>query len=415
MTFENNSGTVHEELSGPETVEMTRDIYSLVANHTAEIVRTLNPEISEESKIKLSRLDLKSTGGMREGCDLMFGKVYYKTDKNGVAPKKEMFFIKRFPEEQRPEYIPDLTLEKAFYDLMKDSHVVPGAYKIGGIDNSILLESMGDRTLDDKLYRNNLSEKEKDRIVKESIRVLAIFHIYARQKSSQLLMNLNKHKRLVNWLRSAGIKDLKKSSQRYFGGNIGERKDVLHNYAPIIRVYTEKNGQQLIHGDAGAQNFIGPPRSEWDASNIKLADLAGLRFGHSIFDLAQLLTSPGMKYDPEKWNEYREFYRDISIAPGERSKENDIKLATRDYASKIHEPSKRLITFRTFREEDSENFRAWVERRPSLNGCELELGDYVKDALSYILDHPKETNFSKDELKKLEKHGRYLQEKGIIT
>jgi len=308
---------------------------------------------------------------------------------------------------------------------MAGSGVVPRAYLLEGVDNLLLLESAGDRTLDERLFRNHLSPKEKDELVKHAIDALATFTTYAGRTASEILRGGDRHLELRQWLTSVGAKDMEASARRYFkvvkpdeaGSDDGQEKEatgsVIHNYAPIIRVYSG-DGQQIIHGDGGAQNFLGPLRAEW-TDNINLVDLASLRFGFPVFDLAQLLTSPGMHYKPENWDEFLDYFMGRSVPACARSNESDRRAATQFYSAAIHEPCKRVIRKRDFAVSNPRQYEQWMESRPSLDGSDEEMSVYVGDALHHILSKPGKFQFNGEDLRRLGAFQKYLKAEGVLS
>lgn len=405
------------------------DVY--LAKSGTEIVRTLkSKEIQPAQKV-----DVFAHGRERMFCN--FGSKFFRgnlsylvdgaEDKHSVAFYLQYFNGKTSLGEQAVE--PELlALKAATYDVFKASGITPEQHTLGDLGKIevLLLSSVGDMTLERKLA--GLPIKERERLNRIAGELLMQFHSYAQKSLATIVQNPPLLKAIE---RRGAIPHVEKAAGYYreLKGNgnsepTEEETRFTRSYAPIAAIYDSMKSS-LIHGDAGAQNFIGEKSKEtWEKADVKIIDLTNLRFGEVMFDLAKLATSHNMLLGIDEWNSTVEYYAKLranqvlnvhgAFAKTDLQPEAAKEMFTAFYAGIVHESLKRMGLTAKVKRTCPEKYRLLVAERPALNYTGEEMGRNMGLALDYILFSQSRFLWNPEQLKALSVLKERLISEGII-
>lgn len=361
-----------------------------------EIIR-LKDDVRRDIELQSSRIDAVRSGwhvGKFFVVEATFYDGRYEPGKK-VNPSK--FFVKCFNQDGSRSDTgfssPQMEIEYRLYNLLEESGVVPRAFKYDGLDNALVLDYCGGLTSEDRF--SSLSDSDRESLEGLILKNIAKFNAFAYSQTAGAMedeqirdwLKVSKPsadkavRYLEEYLRSKGI-DLSQESLDKFRSN----------YVVFEEMYG-KNGNQLVHGDLRRQNIVGPDGEEWNEGNIKIVDLGSMILASSLFSVAQFITSPGSKADPEKWNEMLLSYKcaeasallGVSGGLGIKFQSPKVKEAKkRFYSSVIHSSLRGLSKMAKLKEESLEDYERIIAERPVLALHDQDMFNNIMAALKYI-------------------------------
>lgn len=409
----------------------SQDVYGIIEQNKEKIIELIDGIVLKDG-MEITSLELKEKKGLRKQCKFLSGEIGYKVRIAELPEeqRKVRFFVKYFPHPKRN--IPNMQLERQFYDLMRDSGAVPRAYKLEGLEDVLLLEHVGDSILETRLM--GARKKDKTEILRNSIDVLVSFEVHALETFPAVIDNPN----ILRWLYKIRRKPPYESLERYLASFDSSeeypefQEDVEDGYLPVLEVMSKGGRRQIIHGDAGAHNFCSG--NGWEPKNIKIVDMAGLTIGSPFFDLAQMITSPAVGFGPKEWNYFIGYYagKEMGCLGAEKevrvfgidlsrllktkislSEEAIRNARTQFYAATIHHSFRRLAKMRYHREIDPEQYESWLQSRPALKDSEQEMKRNIQLALDYICKKKSYFDFDSSDLKMLDGLRSAFERNGI--
>ncbi len=428
-----------------------KDAYGAVQRNNHRIARLFGG-VSQDQEIEITSLNLHKTRGVKEGYEFLAGNLEYRSkDASSSEVKSIEFFAKYYSPKKAspaslddPTNLPSVEIEDGFYDLMRGSSVVPKAYLLPRERGLLLMENAGNTTLETKVA--GLSEQQKYKFAKPAIDALIEFNAFARGVMPRVFDNEVMRK----WLQRQNKRTMIDSMKRHLSMlevNDQETENMLGAFIPVIEVY-DANRNQLIHGDAGAQNIVGPEEKDkemplpWNKKEVKIVDLASMKFGVPLFDLSQLITSPGMNLGVSFWNDAIMQYKKAELERmGARqsirilgievngnfpmikksfrlSEEARREAYTQFYSGVLRECIKRVAKLRWIEKRlkslSSDDYRSWAASNPVIANSEDEMTGNVEKAAEYIASNPYFFDFSKSEIEDMKKL-RELNLKRIIV
>jgi len=401
------------------------------------LIGKLREDLPADQEITLTGQEFKSE---RYGNPLSkFWKGKYSFRRGGAdatTPEETAkFYLEYFNGENEGNDRKDLMdLKFAMYSLFADTGMTPKPHKMRWMPKALLLSSTGDTMLEEKLLE--LPLEERDTLNQTSGDLLFKFHLAAENVWSTILSTDSNVLESVRYRAKRPTIDKSLECFASFKKNKGEdlssktKRRFVELYSPIAQIYDE-NKTCLVHGDAGAQNIVGPEGEEiWTSENMGLVDLENLGLGHPMFDEAKRSTSNSMRLNPGQWNKVIVNY--IKNSAGRFIKKVEeggfLKKATAlnnktmgsantlFYAGAVNESLIRIGFMHRFENESPAKYDVWLCDRPILRNTDVEMGRNIKLALDYVLENRKEfileeDNQGKGKFKDLRK---FFVEEGLV-
>ncbi len=386
---------------GNEIAEERIDEY-LVGN-SVEVVHLLRPDLVGQP-VHVEGHEMQRSRIGNPYSEFWRGAIYFKIGtSDSLSPKEQVdFYVESMP----PEMADEADFKLDAYGLFERSRMTPPAHRLRGLPRAILMPCIGELTLEQKLA--GLSRDERIKLHLLAGKALSNLHSYAVGLISSAICE----DRLLDKIRSRSqASSLKKMIESFeivaYGGQSQPRiedsaiVDFTHLYGPIADA-TDNNQNQLIHGDAGGQNIVGPAAPiSWQSENIKFVDLGGLRLGHPMFDLANLTITHNMRLFPADWDagieQYQKevgekaylapnkgiFGRRTAIEPQDALRRKNHTLF---YASVVKNALRRMGLMGKLRSEAPDKFGVWTAERPYLANADNEMGITIGLALDYVVN-----------------------------
>jgi hypothetical protein len=415
-------------------------VEAYIAKNAEDIVRTMKSLAPEQSlyifeiNFKKERFGnphsrfLRTDIGYRLGNgdstaakqDLQFYAQYFNGNNAAIQETPETASISPEP----------LDLKYLVYDLFKSSGLTPMPYRFPRLPNAVVLSSEGDMMLEERLV--GLPPKERAKLNENCGEVLLGFQRHIPTILQQIVSN----KKVIDAIRARGNMPHIEKAKGYYKAHCDvyvpcdeetlkeAQEEVGKLYLPIASVY-DANKASLIHGDAGAQNFIGWKNNEaWTPENIRLIDLTNFRFGDVMFDLAKLATSHNMLLGTDEWNksidtylkkraeeivEVRGVFSRVDVQPETAKQAN-----TAFYSGIIHESWKRTGYMNRLQKTCPQKYDVLVHERPALEYTNDEMGRNMRLAMDYIIKNPGDFTWTEEQIKTIMDFREFAEKDGFI-
>lgn len=335
------------------------------------------------------------------------------------------------------------------YDVFKNSGFTPIPHRFIEFPDAILLTSLGDMMLEEKLA--GLPLKERDRLNKVSGELLLDFHHYGQKVLSQIVANA----KILEAIRfraerpqmPKGLRTLNAFFLRYHKRipDEAEEKEFITSYAPVCDICDNSNFKtNLIHGDFGAQNILGKKAVEiWMPENMGVIDLTNLQFGNPVMEQARLGVSNNMLLSPAEWNssmanymrkraaktydivEYKESWfgklGKLPLQP-DVEKESYTLLYTgiinypwapfEGYIDALYNEGEKQRNSSDFKAQTKYDMLAF--ERPAIGFTKEQAGRNSGQGLDYVLSNPGQFLWNQEQLRNLERLKKFWKDIGYI-
>jgi|SRR3989344_1155334 len=406
--------------------------------HAEEIVRLLEGIPKEQG------VNVFEKGFKRE----RFGNPYSKFLKGTFSFRKggedsvqtahpTQFYVQHFngdSENGAAEQEP-LFLKYLLYQLFQESGITPIPHELPSIQGGILLSSRGDQMLEERLA--GLPLDERFRLAQVATDVLLNFHMYA----GSILAKVVSKAGVIEAIRERearpfiekAVSNFRTIYQRKHGKLPSDAAELefAELFSPFSETLDEYKGY-LIHGDSGAQNFVGYKNKElWTPENVSVIDLTKMRLGHFMSDVANLLTSNNMLLSSKQWIKIvddcmakqasRPFQLERKWILGTKKIELppfDPEYSKEGYSlyftSAVCSPLKNRGYVGRLGIKSPQKLDVWASVRPSLGYTEEGMGREMKQALEYIPQDSGRFFWNDTQLMRIKGLSKFLIGEGLL-
>ncbi len=388
--------------------KMESRIKSYLAERDKEIIRMLTG-IDEEIDITGFVLEKERLGNY---FSKFWGGQYRfrRGGENSTVPEEEVKFYVEYLNGGRSD--DEFNLKFRDMKLFEKSGLTPTPYRLEGLPRIILMSRKGEEMLEQRLRGKELDERRRLNLVTGDM--LFRFHTYAERVWPEVVSEGGVV--LESIQRRASTPEIEKSLRFFRACTQSSDCELLFRslYEGTIAGVYDDHRIALVHGDAGAQNIVGPENKEkWETEDLELIDMEDLRLGHPMIDESKKTTSHNMLLSPEYWNEAivnrmeNEAKRVVSREQRwYRRKDPLLSEALREaktvfYAAAIHEPFKRVGYMRELQRKHPERHNAWLADRPCLHDTDQEMRQNMFLAFDYQLKNPGEFLWERPQLDQL--------------